>query len=93
MFGRSSNGSVPRIVLAYVDLPDYFLPALTFAHLALWAAAIFLRPAADIVRLGLAATFLSVRVPLCPSRFLREADLPASSGGHSKPLPGWTPTR
>src|SRR6266852_3281811 len=31
--------------------------------------------------------------PPCPSRFLREADLPASSSRQSTPLPGWTPTR
>ncbi|MGA8763938.1 MAG: hypothetical protein WB562_13815, partial [Candidatus Sulfotelmatobacter sp.] len=35
----------------------YFLPAFTFAHLARWAAAIFLRPAADMMRLGFAAPF------------------------------------
>jgi glutathione S-transferase len=60
------------------DFQNHFLPAFTFAHLARWAAAIFLRAAADITRVAFAAPFRVLEAQLCPSRFLREADLPAS---------------
>jgi hypothetical protein len=56
MFGQSSNRISSSTRIGVRQSPDYFLPALTFAHLAFWAAAIFLRPAADILRLGLAVS-------------------------------------
>jgi hypothetical protein len=44
----------------------YFFAALTFAHLALWAAAILFLPAADILRCGAVARF-DLRLRSAPS--------------------------
>jgi hypothetical protein len=45
---------------------DVFAP-FTFAHRALWAAAIFLRAAAETVRFGLCALVWMIPVRLCPT--------------------------
>ena len=52
----AETGQAPS--LPAEDRQLYFLPALTFAHRALCAAAIRLRPAAEIVRFLRAATGL-----------------------------------
>src|SRR5229473_3315229 len=80
MFGQSSNGSVPRHALAYVGLPDLLLSSLHLRPPCPLSGCDFPTTCCRHGALRFRCPFLSVRTPFRPSSFLREADLPSSSG-------------
>jgi hypothetical protein len=65
LYSRHKNSLL--LAVLFTTLIFYFLPALTRAHRALCAAAIRLRPAADIFRRVAVARLTFVRLPPIPS--------------------------